>query len=365
MSWITRAFFPFRRVYDFIFGWFRPRLGAVGAPAKRRTKAKPLETGVFYFREQILDQLDDYFVCLRRMKYSDPDAYALYSKVGANIIAKDALVNVTNDLSAWWRAGHRPGFGAVAFGVGIERDDETIHAKFVYFKKFERAPFYVQPSNGAIYSITGYWDDPEDKKMGKCGVCQTWFVSVDANSNMTMLRTLSPRKIRFWSRDKKEWVVFYRNEWKFQDVGEDKPRDNPMKIFSFAAQYFENTSAGGIRVSVTKNDVEAVFFIDMKRSAYFFADRDGPRGRKKIFHIVRAHKRSLRSGKDIFVKFHFRGERSFDWNGYQVHVTVPGLHHMDLTELEIASLDQDDVPANMDVIDTSRAAGKIQRVLHS
>jgi hypothetical protein len=57
--------------------------------------------------------------------------------------------------------------------------------------------------------------------------------------------------------------------------------------------------------------------------------------RKRIFHIVRTHKRTLSDGSERFVKSHFRGMRKFKWNGYDVVVSVPGKHHGELIDFPV------------------------------
>jgi hypothetical protein len=44
--------------------------------------------------------------------------------------------------------------------------------------------------------------------------------------------------------------------------------------------------------------------------------------KRRIFHVVRPHERHLPSGDVRIIKMHHRGMRTFDWNGYAVHITV-------------------------------------------
>ena len=74
------------------------------------------------------------------------------------------------------------------------------------------------------------------------------------------------------------------------------------------------------------------FSIDMLRTPYFFADRkkvvNENGNTKKIFHIVRGHKRK----NGTFIKTHFRGLREFVWNDYQVKIGLAGLHRKSIFE---------------------------------
>ena len=38
---------------------------------------------------------------------------------------------------------------------------------------------------------------------------------------------------------------------------------------------------------------------------------------------------------------HFRGLREFAWNGYDIRLTVPGLHHIPLTNMTVPTIEDD------------------------
>lgn len=91
-----------------------------------------------------------------------------------------------------------------------------------------------------------------------------------------------------------------------------------------------------VRIAIeNEHQHTAVFALDWKRTSYFFKDRDmvlTPKGANaRIFHIVKPHIRKTKKGETA-VHLHFRGLRRFKWGQYNVHITVPGLHHMPLIE---------------------------------
>jgi len=108
-----------------------------------------------------------------------------------------------------------------------------------------------------------------------------------------------------------------------------------------------SVAQAGIQVRVRKNDMAALFNIDMLRTPYFFDDRTKEKGAtgktKKIFHIVRAHRRRIGDGSTV-VHTHFRGLRDFIWNGYGVHISVPGLHHVPYQEFNADTVDDSQIP---------------------
>jgi hypothetical protein len=143
--------------------------------------------------------------------------------------------------------------------------------------------------------------------------------------------------------------------WDMPPMLEDWWRDN-KKHGTKSAEIFgcellalvasvSHAGESGIRIEVTnKNNLTACFAVDMKRTAYFFKDRDvvlTPKGKPaRIFHIVRPYTYMTKTGREVVRNFSFRGLRSFDWGPYHVHLTVPGLHHTFITS--------DNLPAMMD-----------------
>ena len=65
----------------------------------------------------------------------------------------------------------------------------------------------------------------------------------------------------------------------------------------------------------------------------------------------------MAAGKSVFVKSHFRGLRRFIWNGYDVSVSMPGLHHVGL-DLFTGAGEQHDagLPLPAGMLTTKKAA---------
>jgi hypothetical protein len=91
---------------------------------------------------------------------------------------------------------------------------------------------------------------------------------------------------------------------------------------------YETAHASMVRIEARKDGLTGVFGVAIKRTAYFFKDRsavvDQSGGKKRIFHIVRPHVRA--NGQAV--KLHFRGLRKFNWNGYDIAISVPGRDHL-------------------------------------
>ena len=85
---------------------------------------------------------------------------------------------------------------------------------------------------------------------------------------------------------------------------------------------YESASLGSmIRIEAMKDKLVATFGVEIKRTAYFFKDRDvtltASGRRARIFHIVRPQIRLHKEG-GIPVRLHFRGIILFDWAGYKI-----------------------------------------------
>jgi hypothetical protein len=327
--------------------------------------------GEFTFRDTVLQQLDRYFYYLGQMKKSDPDAYALYRQVGAQIIPyiangsfhrgqpDPAPVKQLPPLAEWFNK-ERPTFGCFAYGADPETekyetnsyDEKTQKTmwvpKFLYYTKYSKAPPEVQMMKGGdIYVLTIWWHTPADPhNKQKYGTRQdiAFFVSKDG-SQVVALRTIDTKWVPV--RGKHETFHVPQREWRLageykrwaKEHGQD-PQHFLAEIFLMAIKRQEMAQYSMVKVNVRKGKMTAVFGVNHERMSYFFQDRDihlteGGR-RKPIFHAVRAHTRS----DGTVVPLQFRGERSFTWAGYDVLITVPGKHHADINFFDVGSVDE-------------------------
>ncbi len=305
-----------------------------------RTHAAEVEsTGSWYFKRDILDHLDEYHICIKRMKKTDPDGYALYSKIGAAVLSPKTAMQF--DLGPVWRIpDQRPSFGCVAILCEPERAKDWFHVKLGYFRRIIRVPPEVEGHTGQVYEVTLFYTKvDEPTKWGRLST--NFYVELFDDGEVGALRCLHPTVQKIYHHDRVGGVSTIRHKaWGYggfleSDDHDDPPQERACKIFGFIATGYEHASMA-LRVSATKNKVTAMFGIDLLRTPYFFDDRDATYtnhgAKKKIFHIVRTHARALADGRVVHVKSHFRGEREFEWNGHHVIISMPGHHHTPLTE---------------------------------
>ena len=333
----------------------------VGEVRKVRKRERVEQWGSHYYMGDLLDGLDDYLKCMRAFRKHDPDGYGFYSKVGGLVLNRYNLA-LKGDVPAVWRTGDRPTTGFIHLGTySGTPDDGTVYADFIYFTKLARQPHDVQVAKHDLYKVFIVYIE---KKEGWC--CSGIFhmdVSPDGE-----FRLLKRRLETVQSLPGKYAPALRGRKWVFPPIlldiakrNKETPEEAAHNIFMIAASYTDGARAG-IQVRAKKNGVTACFCIDMLRTPYFFADRDktvNENGQtKRIFHIVRTHRRALRNGTTQNVRSHFRGLRNFDWFGYRVSITVPGLHHKDIRVGGPALVDLDE-GEDMKGYVTSDRAGKM------
>lgn len=302
----------------------------------------PESSGVFSLKEGLLDNLEDAFFYARRMRKADREAYDLHLRLGAALLPRNAY-SQAEGLNEWWRAGNRPAFGCVAF---LDKNTkEWLGMKFAYFTKIRRHSLDILPpeGRGTIYNLRVYYDDGKTKTGGSLS-CHVE-VARDGRILLCRERWSETRRIRHRKPRRPGERFSYVQTARFgvppflAALAEDHgitPEVAVQHIMAVTADGHWRASSGMIQVRVRKGHLAACFSIAQDRISRFFADRDLCDGRKKkIFHAVRAHSRSgTESRKGSNVRMHFRGNRAFDWNGYRVIISVPGLHHGSLIEIE-------------------------------
>jgi hypothetical protein len=361
----------FKRFFILFFG--------VGKKIKRviykeQSRHKDVEeTGQWYFKRDILDRIDQYFVYIQRMKKADREAYDMYSKVGATILSPKGMV--AEGIPAEFKSGIRPTFGASAFlgtGDSKEENEKYTFMKFAYFKKLTANTADIEPFfGGPIYQLTVFLSDSVEDK-GNLGFSLWSYVGVYPDGRIKVLRYVEATHQKIIHKDRQGGTsTIHRMGWTYglnldreltTSTNKERERWNSLSIQGRAEVIFGITlsgyiwSSGALRVSVAKKNIKAVFCIDLLRTPYFFDEREpvyADKGHKKrIFHIVRTHKRTYKDGKETYVHSHFRGLRRFNWHGYEILITMPGTHHTPIidfdAELHVVGEDEPTWPGYME-----------------
>lgn len=317
-------------------------------------------TGKICALDGLLDRLDDYFFYIKKFKKHDPESYQLYSKVGGQIFNQKAwLENANFDLDqiGWKSRKEKPGFGLIHFvdeDLKIYTHKHEASWKFIYFRKFEKL-WNIQRTNSHIYEVCVFYSRPNSEQV-KFAV--NFYVGVDDDGNVSSLREKVGSKVHI--KGKRGEFSFTRQEWqkspflKFtkEEHPEYKSEEDIARYIFCGLMNSAMLASSGVQVRCKKGGLAAIFDIDMLKTPYFFKDRDKSvtvNGKtKKIFHIVRAHKRVMPDGSEKVIKSHFRGEQKFKWHNYDVNITMPGLHHASLSDFTFACVDVETLESEKD-----------------
>jgi len=341
-----------RKLYLFVVSLF---ISNQKKPVRNKTEDVG---GYWSFKKDILEKLDQYFFYIRYMRKRDPDAYDLYSRVGAAIVPDTTEYYYQTDKKSygslpprWSNPDLRPGFGAVSY---LSPNEDTFcTTKFSYFRRLYRTPAHVlKPVEGDLYEVTAFLQHDKNESNGFPVV---GYVVVTNEAQIVPAQYITLVE-HYGKKAQVRKATYGLLLDKSLDEGWSKKYDRPQNVqemacfvFSTLADYWEQ-SQGGIRVTAKKGKVAAMFGVNLLRTPYFFSEREpvySEEGhKKKIFHIVRTHERQTKT-KNIYVKSHFRGLRDFIWNGYRVHLSMPETHHRDLLDFTLgaAIIDDDELPA--------------------
>ena len=317
--------------------------------ARPAIKDDELGTHSFKFKGAILDNLDRYFHYLRKMKNSDPTSYGLMGRTGLHITPDDGML-YNHDMPETFKQ-HRPAFGGILLhGSSVSPDTKKhIHIKFIYFSRRKPSPFEAR-EGFTFYDVTLFYTDENkvNPVTTKYGLMANYRVMVTKDNEAILLKQRGTDTIKE-KREKKKRDRFTIPSMSLSypsmlvDIATQNkttPERVGVSCFLWACSAVEEGALANTRIMVQKGDAAAEFNIPIKRTAYFFKDREPvlDNGKtKRIFHIVRPHIRETRLGAK-FIRFHHRGLRKFEWNGYRVTITVPGLHHAPLIETDFETI---------------------------
>ena len=370
-----------------------PPLPALPAPLQRSPQPPPHPAPVkagadvidniqeHYFRETILDDLDRSFLYMRRLKRFDPDSYEYFRRVGIGIVPRTAMGDYCK-LSPWFLQT-RPSRGGLFFTQEKSHVGDKMFPRFVYFTKYNprNAPAVFQRRNrGDIYEVTVVFDEHGDELCKFGGLGQSYAMWVDGDGTIVMLREHCSRKKQIRAKrrttDRRRGEVFsipqrrwgispFMAEWAGDGCLSAEVRNKPellaLSLFTWCANAHEAAHAGIIRVNASRDGITVPFSVNIKRTPYFFKDRTTvvtAKGRTaRIFHIVRPHVRANGSA----VHMHFRGLRKFAWNGYDIHITVPGLHHEHIGEVDVSTSSEDSFKLGEPAISSAEFAKALAR----
>lgn len=349
---------------------FRVRLVNVRHRQHNQPWADDESSGLFHFRHDLLEQLPVYLSFVRKMEKTDPEAYAIYSKVGGLLLPPNAMLGATlADVDP----KRIPAFVCAMLGSGVEeekKESDRIWPRLLYLQKMNNMPG-IQVSSGSIYSMTMFYTRSDEKHSTPV----RYHVALSETGEVRLLRELhSSRKLmiaKHGDREHRRYEIPSR-AWQLPRalnlIASESGRDvNELAkvTFCFLAGIAPRMQAG-VQVRAHRGGPRAVFNITTGRTPYFFKDRDvmlNDRGStKKIFHFVPGYTRS----DGVFVRPHTKGLRDFVWNGFNIHIGMPGLDFPDINKFTSGAISiGEDEPTPAGMIDASAAVSKITQAVES
>jgi len=360
-------------------------------------KARQSESVSWHFRSTILDRLDEYFVCVRRLRRHDADAYALFARVGFAVPA-DRYVNPEHtEMRSLIHDSVRPAFGGILCGgwTDYARDlcfpgdkrfsgDHQCFPSFLYFTKIE-TPSRIEQHRGAIYRVTSVFDDRRYSQRWHSTLTAVlhFHAVISDDGSVEILRELQRSRSNFPVKRgrRRERIELSQCQWQYPqwlaDFSADCPEPFPNDPFGIKwARYWfllafltHQLAVSRIIVRAQHDGQTAAFGIDVTRAKYFFADReidlaiDGKR--KRIFHAVAEHDRRIDPTRTTRVRGHYRGSRHFEWNGHRIRIVMP--RNNEFMTIPVPMKYKDDVPKDKrkEMVTTGTVAKQLDGILSS
>lgn len=322
-------------------------------------------------KNAILSDLDKYFLLLKKMKKADNNSYEFYKKIGGQIVTNFNFdASELNVLPSRWKKD-RPAFGCILCTHDMENKvkngDEKSHVpQMLYFTRYQKPPYGVQmvPDEFDIYKVTIHWYE-----RNKFNVVTDMCIGIDTSNNVHLLLMKVDDSVAFYSKRQgsrgKEKQIVPRQKWGIHEFYKDwanehkmTPEDLLVNLFCYTINMYDYSNMSGmIEVRAYKNNLVGRFMLQPQDAAHIFKDRERiGNTRKHIFHSVVPHTRTIK-GKEKNIKLHFRGQRDFYWNGYNINIVVPIRETvLYLPEVDIRALDGDD-PENKHLLKDSIDGG--------
>jgi hypothetical protein len=304
--------------------WIHPEL--VPAPA-------PAPAHVTVDIHQTLERLPNTLRALRRLRHSDPTAHRLLSKLGAPVFDLEST-ELSDAGVSYEFLSTRPMFRAGFFGLEDEFLKSYVPLAGAYLVRVDR-PRTVAPRPGCQTYRLGmlYVSGARDQNLGA-------YVAVSSSGVVTPLpercTTFQPLPgmyggaVAHTALRVPPWV---------SEMARDNGRDAcGMLAYLVSLVASAKVPDDHILVRAGNGREVAAFAIARNDGKRFFRQRDSDRAtdgkRKRILHYVEGHARRTAHGVQN-VRPHYRGDRHFQWHGYNVRVSGLGFHHQNLFDTPV------------------------------
>lgn len=290
-------------------------------PRRARVAREPLHISEIL---NILPRCREMTMVLRKM---DANAFRFWREFGAKITVADKIP---------WQVpatpGELPACGMVFKYEADWEEKDYFPGSFIYFQKLKKNPYYCVVPAGTVttYVITVAYTDHDGE-----GLAYEYYAALNAGGNVTIVsqRNMERQRLpRGGSLCRMRWGYPAWLEYHFRENKRHQPEAGQFQnVAAFGEWMFRCamreycSGFDDFQVRAERDGVSVAFNVALGRTPDFFKDRDtglaSDGKRKRIFHAVTAHTRTLATGHESGVPAHYRGERSFLWNGEHITIT--------------------------------------------
>jgi hypothetical protein len=344
-----------------------PKGAAPSLQPKPKSRGETADDGAFFHVGDLLDQIPRARGLLRSLKKIDRDAYDYHHTIGARLVPHKTLA-ATGSISRTF-LDLRPTAGMIYFG-GTETK-ETLPAAFAYFQKYSHLPgVQFVPEAVTIYRVSIAWVSKEVPMVGQFAIGLSRDNSVrlllerQTISHKMRARRNGRRKAADWTLQRQEWAIpSWLHGWA-RDTNE-RAEDKAITVFRLCANFYDHSN-DGFQIRAERDGISMAFGVSLGRTPQFFKNRDlevGAHGqRKRIFHSVAAHTRTLRDGRQVDVSPHYRGLRRFTWRGENITITAP---EFAARRINVSAIDADEAGMTDVMLTASDAAMRVRGFLET
>lgn len=284
----------------------------------------------------VLKTLPRVMGALKRLRKSDPDAYA-FLKLGAPISTDRSLFLVAQQVPNSF-LDKPPVFRA--FFWALDPDEKGNVRPVGFYMMRDDSPMLHMKKKGAVcYRVSAIYDEHDGLFFNAWAYA---LICSDGNVKAAPVKMTSWQRLPNGGSIPKTSMAF--PEW-LSDMSHERGSsidEELSRIVVLLAGATRPSDTILVRATDCQGTV-AAWNISKDDAKRFFARRKNRS--KKILHFVDGHERVNADGSTSWVRPHYRGARAFEWSGYKVKVSGLGFHHNDFYEAPIAPSDQGDLMA--------------------
>lgn len=313
---------------------------------------------------ELLDNIEHVYAALNMDRIKDLQCFKMLDEVGAVLVHASQIAAAREDnrgVLDWFSVDALPANIIVAWPKPLTSGSPGIFQ----FVKVKAPPvgFFPVKNAAAYYKVALIMEGIKSGRTTGTGKLQGWarYAAVTLDGLACPCPQAFPFHSSVVARMKNGKTK--RREWTSTRIAYDVPtplNDTTWTEFFSSIMRAVAMRDASIQVRFTKNRKALVVPIGFDSAKTFFKERIPVRSKagrsSPIFHFVTAHSRKNGSN----VRMHFKGLRSFVWNGFGVQINIPGKHARMISAFDVAGVEYDFEPPGSDYITEDQLAEQIK-----